>query len=99
MKIKCEHISNRGNGDNCKISPKDSKSLLLQGCTFYRGNGLNGKVKGKEALQVQILCLNLSSCYAKENDRDYWKAVIVPQAQKKIRYLDKRIEAKEKIRV
>ncbi len=101
MKTNCKHVSNKGNGHHCKKSPKNPKSLLFEGCTFYRSNGLNGN--GKEIIQAEMLCKNLNDCYAKKNDLEYWKTVLVPEVQEKICLLNESANAsanaKEKIKV
>jgi hypothetical protein len=94
MKINCENVSNRGNGGNCKISPKNP---LLQSCTFGReysklNNKLNGDIRGKRI----SLCKNLNDCYAKENNHDYWQKVIVPQVQTVLCSENKKIEKEKK---
>jgi hypothetical protein len=79
MKINCENVSNRGNGGNCKISPK---TPLLQSCSFSsKYSKLNGKIEGEMISQGVKLCKDLNNCYAKQKNHDYWKKVIVPQVQ------------------
>lgn len=87
MKIECKNVSNRGNGDNCKISPKNP---LRQLCRFYKecSELNNGQ---SDAITIK----RLNECYAKRKDHDYWQEVIVPQVQKKLRCLEKQKE-KEK---
>ena len=101
MKTNCKHVSNKGNGHNCKKSPKNPKSLLFEGCTFYRNNGLNGN--GKEIIQAEMLCKNLNDCHAKKNDLEYWKTVLVPEVQERICLLNESANvstsAKEKNKV
>lgn len=82
MKINCENVSNRGNGDNCKISPKDSRTSLSQSCTFSREySKLNSKLNGDIKEKRISLCKNLNDCYAKEKNHNYWQEELVPQVQ------------------
>lgn len=97
MKIKCKNVSNRGNGDNCKKSPKDP---LSQSCTFNREcSELNNKEQSGKFIAVK----NLNDCYAKTYEHDYWQEKIVPQVQEKLNSLDKHEikenKKKEKVRV
>lgn len=79
MKVHCENVSNRGNGENCKISPKNP---LLQSCSFNSSlSKINGGIKEEVMTQGIKLCKDLNNCYAKNKDHDYWKAIIVPQVQ------------------
>ena len=98
MNIKCKNLSNRGNGKNCKISPKNP---LYQCCSFNRGcSKLNGGLNQSDSI---IVIKNLNDCHAKRYEHDYWLTKIVPQVQEVLRVEDekeereKRVKQKEKI--
>jgi hypothetical protein len=94
MSIKCDFLSNKGNGHNCKISSRDQKTLLLQTCRFYNGNGKNGSIKGTKIFKSEMLCKMLDKCYAKKSKYNYWKTVIVPQVQAQINSIEEFLRKK-----
>jgi hypothetical protein len=98
MKIKCEFLTNKNNGGNCKVGPKNQKTGLYEKCVF-KNNDLRKRPKLSREKKAEISCLSTSECrrrLLREHRENYFVIKIAPQVQSAIHLEDEKIEKGKK---
>ena len=98
MNIKCNFLTNKNNGGNCKAGPKNQKTGLYEACVF-KNNDLRKRPKLSRKKKAEISCLSTSECrrrLLREHRENYFVMKIAPQVQTLLLLEDEKIEKEKK---